>query len=70
MDSSAKITITATLYADGSSLATWMTSGTGSAKLDKSLTKDAISKGNCELEYTVVVRGSAGYDTVTDSVFG
>ena len=70
VDSSAKITITATLYANGSSLATWTTSGTGSATLSKSLTKDAISKGNCELEYTIVVRGSAGYDTVTDSVYG
>lgn len=69
-DSTAKITITATLYADGSSLATWTTSGTGSATLNKSLTKDTISKGNCELKYTVTVRGSAGYDTVTDSVYG
>ena len=69
-ESTAKITITATLYANGSSLATWTTSGTGSATLSKSWTKDAISKGNCELEYTITVRGSAGYDTVTDSVYG
>ncbi|MBP3520444.1 MAG: hypothetical protein J6J87_03765, partial [Oscillospiraceae bacterium] len=33
-DSSAKILITATLYANGSSMGTWNVSGTGSAKLD------------------------------------
>ena len=69
-ESSAKILITATLYANGSSMGTWNVSGTGSAKLDKTVTDDRVSKGKCELKYTITVRGSAGYDTVTDSVYG
>ena len=69
-ESTAKITITVKIKVGGSMIASWTTSGTGSATLNKSVTNDKITKGGTEMEYTVTVRGSAGYDNFTDSVYG
>lgn len=74
-DSNAKITVSLSLKVKNSSGGystpkTWTSSGTGEVNVSRTYTDNAVSKGNCRLEYTIVISGSGGYDRVTGAVDG